>query len=163
LKTILHRELYKPIEKILGDTPCPKRATALLDYEVGLHNTRAWPVESAFLRNSVNQMLARLGNMREQRTNLASRHSCGVCHIRHVEVVQKACSETENYFDGLCLDCMDASKPKFGDADEDYWKHDERRNWDGDCRIKHGQPSWYFSFMGRRQKMIEFQKNRPKR
>lgn len=52
---------------------------------------------------------------------------------------------------------MDASKPKLRDADEDYWNHAEDGvAWDEDCRISHGQPSWYFSFLGRRQKMLDF-------
>ena len=52
---------------------------------------------------------------------------------------------------------MAGSKCKFGDADGDYWRHaDNDVQWDANCRIKHGQPSWYFSFLGRREKMIEW-------
>ena len=56
-----------------------------------------------------------------------------------------------------CTDCMNISKPKLGDADEDYWHHSDLGvGWDKGCRIRHGQPSWYFSFMGRKEKMIEW-------
>lgn len=108
------------------------------------------------MRNSINDMLSKLGGLRGRSTDSGSVHTCRVCDFSHMQVVRDACKETRTYFDGLCLDCMDASKPKFGDADEDYWKHAENRNWDNGCRIRHLQPTWYFSFMGRRQKMIEF-------
>ena len=55
------------------------------------------------------------------------------------------------------LDCMNASDPKLGDADEDYWHHSKLSvHWDAGCRIRHAQPSWYFSFLGRRHKMVEW-------
>ena len=53
-------------------------------------------------------------------------------------------------FDGLCLDCMDKTRPKLKSVDEDYWRHDDLKVWDTDCRISHGQSTWYFSFMGRK-------------
>lgn len=37
---------------------------------------------------------------------------------------------------------MNASKAKFGDTDEDYWRHAEDHRWDSKCRIKHRQPTW---------------------
>ena len=52
---------------------------------------------------------------------------------------------------------MNSSKPKLGNADEDYWKHTKLAiHWDAGCRIRHQQPSWYFSFLGRRQKLVEW-------
>lgn len=52
---------------------------------------------------------------------------------------------------------MSSSKPKLGDADEDYWCHASLGvHWDHGCRVKHQQPTWYFSFMGRKQKMVEW-------
>jgi hypothetical protein len=56
---------------------------------------------------------------------------------------------------------MNASKPKLGSDDEDYWKHTNLSvGWDHGCRLRHGQPTWYFSFMGRRAKMIEWNKSK---
>lgn len=57
---------------------------------------------------------------------------------------------------------MDASKPKLGDADEDYWRHSKLGvQWDLGCRVRHKQPTWYFSFLGRRAKMTNWI-NRPR-
>ena len=57
---------------------------------------------------------------------------------------------------------MDASKPKFGDTDADYWRHAKQGvKWDSRCRINHDQPTWYFSFMGRVEKQIEWRNESP--
>lgn len=53
-------------------------------------------------------------------------------------------------------------KSKFGDFDADYWRHASTSTWDARCRIDHGQPTWYFSFMGRREKMVEWQDRKKK-
>jgi hypothetical protein len=48
--------------------------------------------------------------------------------------------------------------------DEDYWRHNEFGYYRhrGTCRVSHGQPTWYFSFMGRKErqtkKMAGFEK-----
>jgi len=65
-------------------------------------------------------------------------------------------------FHGLCLDCMDRSKPKTGDVDRDYWTHDFKDEWDVNCRIQHGQSTWYFSFMGRKSEMKAHQLQKQK-
>lgn len=65
-------------------------------------------------------------------------------------------------FQGICIDCMDASKAttlsssgsaeKHGMSLRDwaYWEHDRMCDWGRECRVQHGQATWYFSFMGRR-------------
>lgn len=44
------------------------------------------------------------------------------------------------------------------DKDDDYWRHNEPGAWGDKCRIQHGQSTWYFSFMGRREDRDKFQK-----
>lgn len=68
-------------------------------------------------------------------------------------------SRTLIYFHGLCMTCMaDTEDIKLGrDEDEEYWRHNEERDdYDVGCRVSHGQPTWYFSFMGRREKLGQF-------
>jgi hypothetical protein len=45
---------------------------------------------------------------------------------------------------------MDRSKPCGKDLDDDYEKHSQAigGRWDTQCRIKHGQPTWYISWLG---------------
>ena len=52
---------------------------------------------------------------------------------------------------------MSASDPRIGNSDELYWNHTKTGvPWDQGCRISHGQPSWYSSFLGSRQKMQDW-------
>jgi hypothetical protein len=44
------------------------------------------------------------------------------------------------------------------DEDEKYWDHHEDGIWKRKCRIEHGDSTWYFSFLGRKEKMDEYQK-----
>lgn len=182
LKTILHRELYNPIEALL-ESNCECKANTLFAYEKALYNTRAWPLEKAFLRESVNGLLRRLesfawttaaGDLARDVSATKSTVSvtnCTSCQQDFARVVREAVKTTREYFDGLCLgnacafpsatldltastDCMSMSNPKFGDSDSDYWHHNMPRfAWDSNCSITHGQPTWYFSFMGRKEKM----------
>ncbi|TGO30922.1 hypothetical protein BPAE_0002g00120 [Botrytis paeoniae] len=103
----------------------------------------------------------------------SSRHS--YLHLRHnvigIKSAQKVAAKVQFEFHGLCLDCVDASKvttrtngnPRRANEDEDglgmstsdqaYWEHDRKGEWSLNCRIDHGQPTWYFSFMGRPSSM----------
>lgn len=113
------------------------------------------------MRNqSIQEMLERLSlfdakNMRSYTSPRTGKvGSCIPCNQSWGDIVLKAASTVSKYFDGLCLDCMDLSKDlrSGGDRDDDYWMHNVLRNWDRGCRIKHGEPTWYFSFMGRQEK-----------
>ncbi|KAK5164092.1 uncharacterized protein LTR77_010183 [Saxophila tyrrhenica] len=156
LRTILHRGLYEPIESILRSTMCDEHPKSLFFYELALTHTGAWPIESKFLNNNVDTMLRKLANFRDPPKRDAG---CLQCNDDFAGSVTEATRKTSDYFDGCCLDCMAQSKPKFEDEDSDYWKH-SRQNvaWDEDCRLSHDQPTWYFSFMGRKEKQIQWTK-----
>jgi hypothetical protein len=64
-------------------------------------------------------------------------------------------------FEGLCLDCMDFSS---GSAQEtkNYLRRDLGEQYDDGCRISHGQPTWYWSYMGRRTEMQAHQREKHK-
>lgn len=84
---------------------------------------------------------------------------CHACNRDWKNIATTARSKTLNYFHGLCMDCMSVSKNVrlLRDDEKDYWAHNrERDSYDDDCRISHGEPTWYFSFMGRREKLGQF-------
>lgn len=91
--------------------------------------------------------------------------ACASCRMDFCSHVENVADRVRRYFDGLCLDCLDRSKPKTGDRDNDYWHHNDLRDekWDHRCRIKHGEPTWYFSYMGRKEDMDRFQKENGRR
>lgn len=169
LRTILHRELYSPIAAIVEAGATPRRLMSLYAYNSALHDTGAWPVEKEGQHNSINALITKLGKFQTPtKLDLGPLGLCGDCEPKfaindYSTTVTNATSITRRYFDGLCLDCMTNSNPKFGDFDEDYWRHAERGvKWDYNCRISHDQPTWYFSFMGRPEKRIEWS-NKQKR
>ncbi|KAF3014571.1 hypothetical protein E8E15_003153 [Penicillium rubens] len=69
-------------------------------------------------------------------------------HMPAIVMLQYARRQVEGYFDGLCLDCM----KNHPNENSEYWALGTRRVYDSTCRISHGEPTWYFSFMGRRDR-----------
>jgi hypothetical protein len=65
--------------------------------------------------------------------------------------------KTADHFQGLCIDCMDRSKIANARTDEYYWTKLGPRA-PRDCRVKHGDCTWYVSWCGRdehRKKLME--------
>lgn len=89
--------------------------------------------------------------------------ACVVCSMDYGAGIEKAREHVGEYFDGLLLDCMDdKSQPKTGDGDKDYWLHNdlpEEATVHG-CQFDHKQPTWYFSFMGRKDDRDRLRKGR---
>ena len=99
-------------------------------------------------------MIKILRNLRSFKYKAGERACISTCHQDYEGIVREAVMRTGAYFDGMCLDCMDRLKPKTGDRHDDYWQHNnfyDENGWFEGCRIKHKQPSWYFSFMGRQE------------
>ena len=162
LRTVIHGELFKPNEALLAST-CKCREKNLFTYEKTLFSIDVWPLERTAQRNSINTILNRLDQFElVHPTN----HLCSFSSHRNFEVVVKSAQAcTRSYFDGLCLDCMDKSKPKTGDVDMDYWRHSDIRDVDliSGCRVTHRKPTWYFSFMGRQEDRVLFKNHRRRR
>lgn len=64
--------------------------------------------------------------------------------------------EVDDSFAGLCLDCL--TKTKFGCEDADYWMHCKSFHYDHGCTVAHGEPTWYFSYLGRPGDMKKYLK-----
>ena len=97
----------------------------------------------------MNEILDRLKNFKFESNSC----SCEVCQQDFQGKVARIAQFVRRYFDGLCLDCLDRSKPKLGDLDLDYWQHHKLKehDWIENCRFPHKQPTWYFSFNGRKE------------
>ncbi|THV92482.1 hypothetical protein D6D25_09491, partial [Aureobasidium pullulans] len=124
-----HRDLHLPPRVIHGSCNCKEKT--LFAFLHALKETGGFPVDQAAQRNPIANVLHQLADFDD-----------------YFEAPAEA--KVWKYFDGLCLDCMDHTQPKFADEHEDYWGHLERdMEWDNACRIDHGQATWYYSFMGR--------------
>jgi hypothetical protein len=114
-----------------------------------------FPVEDVFSYSSIQQITDRLGEFKYDFVP-----ACKRCRgMDWVTVVLKAKANTEKYFDGLCLDCMDRSKQKGKNLDDEYWGHNESVDgrWDTRCRFRHNRSTWYVSWLGHpdiREKMM---------
>jgi hypothetical protein len=139
-----------------------------------------WPLEDSLAKASIKEILDRMldfdGSKIQPRpaipsSGLSSTTACKYCTMDWEGIVVTARCNTSKYFDGLCMDCMATTKNMrlsdrmathkmmrlTLDDDYDYWHHNERRHdYSAGCRLKHGEPTWYFSFMGRRERLGQF-------
>ncbi|THW23788.1 hypothetical protein D6D23_05490 [Aureobasidium pullulans] len=144
LKTILGNDLWRPIESLMGAS-CECKENTLFAFQHALWMTHGFPVDHASQNNSITKILVNLAKFESPKIK-----TCLICHHEWDSIVWQARRAAWDRFDGLCLDCMDPDQPKFNDKHEDYWRHlTYPMKWDRNCRIKHGEPTWYFSFMGR--------------
>lgn len=157
-RTRLHAMLFKPIEGLLH-AKCKCKEKTLFQYVKALPNTKVWPLEPIWPKMGVGSILEHLVAFSYQPPESA----CHACRERDYERdVCQAIGIVLKYFDGLCLDCMDKSKAKTADYDSDYWSHNslDEDGWDRGCRVRHGEPTWYFSFMGRKEDQERFFKTK---
>ncbi|KAL8707728.1 MAG: hypothetical protein Q9220_007308 [cf. Caloplaca sp. 1 TL-2023] len=147
LRTVIHRELYRPNDKLL-QAFCPCRKETLYDYEKALTDIQVWPLEKVAQHTAIQTIIKRLHAF----IYAAKSTGCRTCRMDFSNMVSSAGSLTHRYFDGLCLDCMDRSKSK--DEDGDYWIHQDFNEMDHIKCVRglHIQSTWYFSYMGRRQR-----------
>ncbi len=108
-----------------------------------------WPLETVFMKTCMSDILDNLKKFSYE----AKSSACGSCRQDYRGMVMRIETRVRGYFNGLCLDCLDRSKPKHGDADTDYWRHAtlKEHEWVRGCRFAHKQPTWYFSFNGRKE------------
>jgi hypothetical protein len=92
---------------------------------------------------SINQMFAQ-SDLIEY---LQPPHICTTC-LANLSV-ERLRDSVDDFWEGLCLDCMRDSSLEVGAAK--YWLRSKKeRRWDTTCRIKHGYNTWYFSSMAHR-------------
>ncbi|RMZ66069.1 MFS transporter [Pyrenophora seminiperda CCB06] len=151
LRNTLHKSLYSRVGHILRSEAslCSCWDAAIGRYLFALTKCNAWPVDDVLNYSSITQVVRRLKAFSYNYTP-----KCARCRSVDWEtIVLKAQSNTLGYFNGMCLDCMHRSKPPCGGGtpDDEYEKRNQSINnrWDTQCRIKHGQPTWYISWLGR--------------
>lgn len=150
LRTILQRSLFEDVNSIIDHARCDCAAQTFFSYMRDLHKIGIKPLDSEIYKNCVRDILNRLASFKED--NMANKPSvqrCEECFHWWKWIVDHAIGQVESYFDGLCLDCM----KNHPDEDSEYWALDAMRYvYDTTCRIRHGEPTWYFSFMGLRDR-----------
>jgi hypothetical protein len=112
---------------------------------MALDKTGAWPLEESMHGHdamSVHAILAALGTFRYKAPN----QECDLCSADYFnQIVVPGIDDAAVHFDGLCLDCINVPHKK------NKARRDFRPHWDSNCRISHGEPTWWFSYLASRQ------------
>ncbi|RAH53017.1 hypothetical protein BO85DRAFT_492417 [Aspergillus piperis CBS 112811] len=164
LRQTVHQTLSGRITLILQRSlsPCCERTVCTFLRE--LQKIQAWPFDNCFAKHGIDELLNRLAHFDADRMHkyidpaTNSQFNCVMCNMDWKTIVESTATRVAGYFDGLCLDCAlrtDENPPPGGQYDKkDYWdcleSHDR---YDRKCRIQHGEPSWYFSFMGEQREL----------
>ncbi|KAK2760267.1 hypothetical protein FQN54_002335 [Arachnomyces sp. PD_36] len=177
LRTILHKRLFSRVAVTLERASCTCKEHTIFAYLRELQRIGVWPLEDSLSKYSIQQVLDRIPNFDENKLPVSSAVSvpgastpgsssppvskpkCIYCDDCWGVNVRHAASYAAKYFHGLCMDCMTTTKDIRLERgmEYDYWHHNEKfEAWDRGCRIKHGEATWYFSFMGRREKLGQF-------
>ncbi|KAL8796888.1 MAG: hypothetical protein Q9195_000971 [Heterodermia aff. obscurata] len=148
IRPILHAALWRPAKQLL-DAHCSCKEKTLFGYIKALHGTGAWPFDPVWPKECVDDILSKLNRFSYQ----PAAHACTSCRQNYEAIVKKAAQEAQYYFDGLCLDCMKRSKSGPESDEEDYLNDNMPTpdDWSQPCEVRHGEPTWYYSFMGRRE------------
>ncbi|KAL2866131.1 BTB/POZ domain-containing protein [Aspergillus lucknowensis] len=154
LRNILHNGLFNSLTQLLSAHGCSCREKTVFNYLRELHRIEVWPLENTMKHASINDMLDRLDDFNSENVRPASADYCSTCSRGWEGIVARAAHDVRTYFGGLCLDCMSVSKRlrEGHNLDHDYWTAGRNREYDLHCRIDHGEPTWWFSFMGRRER-----------
>ena len=147
VQSTLEQELYYPLER-LHRAACACRKETAFDYEDALIALECWPIKDAAQRSPLSELFERLSHF-EFRPATTSCES-GECRRSFKRSVEVAIGRARQSFQGLCLDCMNRSKPVVGQPRGEYIKNNSPHVgcWDIDCRFGHGRPSWYVSSRG---------------
>ncbi|KAH6680278.1 hypothetical protein B0J14DRAFT_578254 [Halenospora varia] len=126
--------LFDPLNEFCR-AHCPGREASIAAYLEGVKRTAIWPIENQH-RKANKDILNSPGFTNWQVT--IPPNACTSCIARlsgaHLRTIDR---DNTNYWQGLCLDCMDISKTKARDLDSEYWEHARDREYSEHCRIWH--------------------------
>lgn len=150
LRSKLLRGCFDPVSSFLKQS-CACKEKSLFSYNMALSKTGLWPIHDQH-KKSILDIINSPGFI-NFKCEIAD-GTCNICKLRLLSTDISSILRTEliSYFNGLCLDCMKLTKT--GDVHQDYWEHDIHQEWGTYCRVSHEQPTWYFSFMGRKTDMM---------
>lgn len=156
LRNVFSSGLSEVTEHLVRTKPCQCCPVAHFGYERALMKIDAWPVHKVINTTNLEFLIGRL-----RQFDYTVPATCCKNHranISYKKEVANDANEVKDYFHGLCLDCMNNRLPKLSDSDLDYWFSEyisSSRQYDGKCRITHGEPTWYFSFNARREVLVK--------
>ncbi|PQE29546.1 BTB POZ fold protein [Rutstroemia sp. NJR-2017a WRK4] len=150
------KSLFTPIDQFL-ELSCNCKEASLFAYCKGLSKTNIWPLE-LHMKKSCQEILDSFKLF----TCEVAKDSCTTCKsLLRDTSIKRIHDKIQNNFEGLCLDCMDVSKAS-AEATKNYLRRDFSGHYDSGCRVDHGQPTWYWSYLGQRTVMQAHQREKKK-
>ncbi|KAI9651745.1 MAG: hypothetical protein M1831_000495 [Alyxoria varia] len=152
IRNVCHRGLSSPVKPFLSGMSCDCHTRTFFGYFQELYQRGIFPFEEEVIRNTMNELLQRMRNFDWE----PNAQDCSYCRrMSYRQHVEELADKVEKHYHGLCLDCMDRTLPKTGSDDSDYWRVNDLNQWDKKCRVRHGECTWYHSFMGRKERRDE--------
>lgn len=154
----IHEWLY--IHHTFITLACKCKKEGLFEYESALLRTEAWPLmvtTRGHNQMSVADILEALLLFQYK----APEGGCSFCSQNFDSRVMKVRRGAEKQFDGLCLDCI--KNPVRKDKLEFAVIEDGKKIFDRGCRVRHGQPTWWFSWLSSDQYADVHEKEREER
>ena len=152
LKSKLMHAFFHPIDEALNiNRDCACKSGCVTRWYNALSKTGIWPLVDYDLK-SVKDILQDPGTLNFACT--LPDNACDDCKATFDHSKVREMGLTANYsFDGLCMDCMVRSGSQSREVKEIYWVADRSRKWSENCRLPHGRPTWFFSYLGDKNEM----------
>ncbi|KAF7941278.1 hypothetical protein BELL_0001g00280 [Botrytis elliptica] len=154
LRVKLLKGVFGPLDWFIHQR-CSCKEFSSFAYTTGLSKMEIWPIESAG-KKSIQEIL----NSFDKFVCTIPERACMNCiaHLNSV-AIKRIRNEIQSSFHGLCLDCMQNSS-EGSDMAFVYYQNDLEKEYSGNCRICHGQSSWYWSNMGKKEDMQAHQEEK---
>ncbi|TGO61733.1 hypothetical protein BCON_0025g00610 [Botryotinia convoluta] len=147
LRVKLLKGVFDPIDWFIHQL-CSCKEVSSFAYLTGLSKMEIWPIESAG-KKSIQDIL----NSFDKFVCTIPEKACMRCraHLNSISI-NRIRNEIQSNFHGLCLDCMHNSS-EGSDKAFIYYQNNLCKCYDRSCRLSHGQSSWYWSNMGKKEDM----------
>ena len=151
--------MFKAIRKLLH-ARCDEKERLTFGYLSALTGTGVWPLDLYYSEHTISHTLRKLRSFKYPPID----HNCDCCPKDFEQIVQEAVADNEDHFHGLCLDCINRADKSNRDPKGKAEREARRGYWDAGCRITHEEPTWWFSFIARKDEKDHFVKpNLPKK
>jgi hypothetical protein len=151
LRVLIHNDLSSPISPLLVSHRglCEHQDQVGMAYLRALKEIKVWPIEKSMRKGTADEIWTRL-NQFQYTPAVSGCDGCNINFKEHILVVQKSMSK---FISGLCLDCVQLGATQEKHMVEECHRRGRHKRdcgtksvrWDHGCRVRHNQPTWYYS------------------
>ena len=151
VRTLPEKAVYAPVTAAVDSSPSPCSSRVIHGFLRELRRLELFPsIETMAAKTPLVEIMETLKKFSYEPDH--HNRGCGWCRTNYDGVVHEAAERYEKHFDGLCLDCIAKPKEQENPLGSEEWQRlKERDEWSQGCRIRHGEPTWYFSYHAREE------------